>query len=190
MNLPELKPWQHILLGVLLGAAAISAALVITLPDRMSPLNILPTTTIEPFQVYVVGAVSKPGVYILPQESRVQSAIDAAGGLLDDANAEKLNLAAPISDGQKIYVPHINETSSKEELSKSGTSIDEVSVIPINSATLKDLENLPGIGEGKAKAILAFREQKGRFQSIDELLEVSGISKNLLDQIRPFLYID
>jgi competence protein ComEA len=190
MKQSELKTWQSLIFGIIIGAVILAAIFIISLPDRMTPLIILPTVTFSPFQVYVVGAVKIPGVVQLSRNSRIQDAINASGGVLDDADLAQLNLAALVTDGQKIFVPKIGDPKIQESMTNSVPNSTEKTFISLNSANQKDLEKLPGIGEEKAKAIIIEREKRGRFQSIDELSEISGITQNLINQIRPFLYID
>ncbi len=190
MKPSELKTWQSITLGIICGAVILASILLITLPDQMTPLTILPTVTVPPYQVYVIGAVRTPGVVQLTRNSRIQDAINASGGVMDDANLAQINLAAVVTDGQKIIIPKIGDPPIQDSTTKVESSLAETPVISLNSANQQDLEKLPGIGEEKAKAIIIEREKRGRFQSIDELSEISGITRNLLNQIRPFLYID
>jgi competence protein ComEA len=178
----DLKPWQTILLGTLAGAIVISLLLVISLPNKTVPLQFLPTTTPSPLVIHITGAVLNPGIKTLPSGSRVNDVVELAGGVLETADLEKINLAAPIFDGQKIHIPNYGETLNLTTSSEGNTEL-----VPLNSASAKDLEKLPGIGEEKAAAIIAEREKRGQFQSIDELLEVKGISDNLLNQIRSLI---
>jgi competence protein ComEA len=189
MKPPELKTWQAILLGFIGGAVALAAAISISLPDRMVPLTMLPTNTPAPVIVHVSGAVNKPGLYTLSPENRVQDAVIAAGGTTELADLDKVNLAAPVVDGQKIDIPLIGVPSNQQN-SSGIVGASETLVIHLNTATIKDLDLLPGIGTEKAAAIIAEREKRGRFQSIDELLTIPGISKNIFEQIQPFIMLD
>jgi len=193
MKPPELNQWQSIALGILAGAVIIAAALLISLPDRTVPLTLLPTASPAPLVVYVAGEVKSAGVYHLAPGSRVQDVIEASGGLLPDADLQQVNLAAQVVDGQKIEIPKIGQanvqTSKSVDRSKS-SSMDSTLRISLNKATQKELESLPGIGEEKAKSIIAEREIKGKFQSVDELLSIDGITPKIMDQIRPYLYIE
>jgi competence protein ComEA len=188
MKPPELKTWQSIAFGMILGAVLLASALLISLPDRMSPIAILPTITISPIQIHMVGAINNPGVVLIPLNSRIQDAINAAGGVTDKADLGQLNLAARVNDGQKVIVPVLGETL--ESIPTQKTSSEEIPVLSINKATQEDFEKLPGIGEEKARAIIAEREKRGQFQSVDELLQIPGITQNIFNQIRPFLVMD
>jgi len=189
MKPPELKIWQAILMGYIAGTVTLAAVFYISLPDKMIPLTILPTVTPAPIAVYLTGAVVKPGVLYVSPESRVQDGINVAGGPLESADLEQINLAAPIVDGQKIYVPVKGEIISQQNSASVATTSEKL-IIHLNTASAKDLDLLPGIGEEKASTIIVEREKRGRFQSIEDLMTVSGISKNLFLQIQPFLMLD
>jgi competence protein ComEA len=190
MKLPELKTWQSILFGMVLGAAILAAVVLISLPDRMSPLVILPTVTVSPIKIHITGAITNPGVVNIPVNSRIQDAINAAGGVTDEADLAPINLAAVVTDGQKIIIPILGETLDQNSVTVQKSSSDGSLLISLNSADQKELEKLPGIGEEKAKAIIAERDKRGRFQFVDDLSDIPGFTQNLLNQIRPFLYIE
>ena len=117
--------------------------------------------------VYVCGRVKKPGVYELPEGARVMSAVDAAGGMCDDADPFALNLARPLTDGEEIYVPAMGE--------EGGPSEKEDGRINLNTADAAQLKTLPGIGDAKAAAIISYREKAGPFTEVEDLLKVPGI---------------
>ncbi len=187
MKLFENKTLLQVVFGILLGAALVTAAIFVSLPDRMTTLVIIPTATDIPIQVYVVGAVKNPGVVQLSRKSRVQDAINIAGGVTDDANLQPMNLAAFVTDGQKLHVPSFNDT---EILPQTIGDQESSPKIHLNSASQKELETLPGIGEEKAKAILSEREKLGGFKSLEELSKVSGITRNIFDQIKPYVSVE
>ncbi len=152
-----------------------------------------PPTTPPPAKVvvHVAGAVKEPGLHELAAGSRVADAIAAAGGITADADADRLNLAAPISDGSRLWVLAVGEevepSVSDAVLANSGTSgsgnITEL--VNINTADARELESLPGIGPSLAAAILEHRQRIGEFASVDSLLDVSGIGPAKLAQILP-----
>ncbi|MDA2987726.1 MAG: ComEA family DNA-binding protein [Actinomycetota bacterium] len=121
--------------------------------------------------VHVVGKVAEPGVVELPIGSRVQDAVEAAGGATNNKALESVNLARLVVDGEQIVVgaPAGEATSSK---------------ISINSASAAQLDELPGVGPAIAERIVQWRETNGPFTSVDELTEVSGIGPSILEQIR------
>ncbi len=127
--------------------------------------------------VYVSGAVKFPGVYELPEGSRVYDALLSAGGLSEDAEEGLINLAEPISDGEMIRFPKKGENTERRAELSDGK-------IDLNHADKEELMSLPGIGEVKADAIIQYREEQGAFQSIEELMLVSGIGESLFERIR------
>ena len=155
----------------------------------------LPAPEPERIVVDVVGAVVRPGVHELPGASRVADAIDAAGGLTADADRLRLNLAEPVADGSRVWVPAVGESSGPELVpvvtSSSGLGRAEggrgagSGTVDINTADAASLEALPGIGPSLAAAIVEHRQRNGAFASVDELVEVSGIGPAKLEQIRP-----
>lgn len=137
--------------------------------------------------VDVKGAVKRPGLYELKEGERVYDAIQAAGGLTDNANKDVLNLAQKCFDEMVIYVPTIEEYEENEGL----TTIPIMSMydsndgkINVNTANLDELTRLPGIGPAKGEAIIQYREENGPFQSVDELLNVPGIGEKTLNTMK------
>lgn len=139
----------------------------------------------EDIYVHVCGEVIRPGVYRLPAGSRVYEAIEAAGGLSQEAHADSLNQAARAEDGQQVYVPSMEE-AAKNENSFSGAEglpADDGKV-NLNTASAEQLMTLNGIGEAKAAAIIRYREEHGAFQSTEELMEVEGIKEGTWNKIK------
>lgn len=130
--------------------------------------------------VYVCGEVHVPGVYELPVQARVADAVEAAGGMTEDAADFWLNLAEHMTDGQKIWVPSALEA---EELTQE--VLEESSgLVNLNSASKEELMTLTGIGESKAKEIVSYREEHGSFSSIEELMQIPGIKEGVFQKIR------
>lgn len=129
--------------------------------------------------VHVVGAVNSPGVYSLAEGSRVNDAVEAAGGFTADASTSSANLARELVDGEQIVIYTQEEvdsgTAATASSSSSGSSSSGSSLININTATAEELEELSGIGPVTAQAIIDYRTQNGNFQSIEEIKDVSGI---------------
>lgn len=140
-----------------------------------------PTTTLV---VHVAGAVQSTGVYTLPSGSRVIDAVQAAGGLAVDANVDAVNLAAPLVDGQRVYVPRIGEPAPVVVDGSVDPGDAPSGPIDINSATAELLETLPGVGPATAAAIIGHRDQHGPFASVEELGDVPGIGPAKLDALR------
>ena len=144
--------------------------------------------------VDVAGAVVRPGVHELPAASRVADAVEAAGGLTGDADRVRLNLAQPLSDGSRVWVPAIGESAEPEVVpviggagGSGGPAVggSGSASVDINTATAAELETLPGIGPSLAAAIVEHRRRSGPFRSVDELIQVAGIGPVKLEQIRP-----
>lgn len=138
--------------------------------------------------VHVAGAVTGPGVQHLPVGARVVDAIDAAGGAAPDADLGRVNLAAPLVDGQQVYVPKVGEAGGGAgdagAAGPTGSSgAGPPPVVDLNTATLDQLDELPGVGPSIAQAILDHRAENGPFGSVEELLEVRGIGQAKLDQL-------
>lgn len=138
--------------------------------------------------VHVAGAVSSPGVYTLPADSRVDDAVRAAGATAD-ADLSQLNLAQKLADGQKITVPAAGETPAPADNAAPSDSSQSGALVNINTATQEELETLPSIGEVRAQAIIAYREEHGGFRTTDELMEVSGIGEKIFADISPHITV-
>ncbi len=188
------------LLGVLLGFAGAGALLWATRLPPGEPVTLRPPPTPPPVVVDVAGAVAEPGVYSLPPGSRVQDALEAAGGLLPEADTRSLNLAAPIEDGSRLWVasrPPITEAPQGESVSR-GISVGESatfeapsgSKINLNTASQEALESLPGIGPSLARSIIAYRQEHGPFAAIDEIQKVSGIGPAKFEKIRDLITVE
>ncbi len=144
----------------------------------------------SPVYVYVCGCVNEPDVYRLEAGARLYEAIDAAGGACENADLDRLNLAASIHDGDKIYVPAEGETEMTPESETPREAAEADGRLNLNTATAGELQTLPGIGEAKANAIIAYRESHGNFASIEELMEVPGIKDGVYGQIQSLIRVD
>ena len=167
---------------------------LILLPQRGEPIQLVTATpntaalispTPSTVQVHVAGAVKNPGVYILPENTRNIDAITAAGGATSEADLERINLSEFIKDGQRVYIPYKNQPiPTSERASTISLSPTEPTLVNINTADADALMSLPGIGEVKAAAIIAYRETYGPFTSIEALLNVNGIGQATLEGLR------
>lgn len=133
--------------------------------------------------VHVAGAVGASGVYSLPGDARVIDAVQAAGGFAADAQPDAVNLAAPLTDGERVYIPREGETTPAS-VEDAGAASAPAGPIDINRATVDDLDELPGVGPATAAAIVAHREQHGPFGSVDDLADVRGIGPAKLEALR------
>lgn len=136
--------------------------------------------------VHVAGKVRRPGLYTLPEGSRVADAIEAAGGPSRTADLDLLNLAEVIVDGSKIEVLAAGDAPTAVGPLSSATP-GMPAQIGLNTADQVTLELIPGIGPVTAAAIIAYREQAGSFTAIEELLEITGIGPATLESIRPYV---
>lgn len=157
------------------------------------------------FVVFVCGAVNRPGVYEVSKGARIFDVIEKAEGYREDAASTYLNLAESVSDGQKIYVPTLYEIESGNLSASSGaiasinngilaaggtTSSVGSGLVNINKATEDELKTLPGVGESKAKAIIAYREENGGFKRKEDIMEISGIKTNLFNKVKDKICVD
>lgn len=145
--------------------------------------------------VDVCGAVNQPGVYEMDSDSRVFQAIEAAGGMREDASGISVNQAQPLCDGQQIYVPTVQEAEEQNLVpAVSGTQdagtetgVDAESgngLVNLNTADAQTLKTLSGIGDSKAQAILTYRDEHGSFSSIEEIMQVPGIKESTFSKIK------
>ena len=144
------------------------------------------TTAPATLVVHAAGAVLQPGVYRVEPGSRVTDVIAAAGGASPDADVNRLNLAAPVGDGTRVYVPRFGEALPA---STASDPVAPAGPLDLNTATLEQLDELPGVGPATAKAILAERGRRGRFRSVDDLLDVRGIGPAKLDALRDLVTV-
>lgn len=192
--------------GGLVAVVVAAASLWITRPAPTPPEVALPfastTGSIGPAStgtsapgrlvVHVAGAVGAPGVVELASGSRVHDAVAAAGGLTAVADVARINLAAPVADGERIYVPEVGEEIPLPVVGGAGSTPSGPSSsapLDLNQADAAALDALPGIGPATAAAILDHRRQIGRFTSVDQLLDVRGIGEAKLEQIRPLVRV-
>lgn len=138
------------------------------------------TPTPGPYRVYVSGAVRQPDVYWLPPGSIVKDAIQAAGGPTDEADCEHLNQARLLQDGEHVYVPRVGETLPTVPVASRAQPAGPVNV---NTATLQQLETLPGIGPALAQRIVDHRP----YHTVEDLLDVPGIGPATLEELRPLV---
>ena len=146
--------------------------------------------------VYVCGAVRRPGVYTFAPDERWYAAVEKAGGLTEEADPDQVNLALPLADGQRLYIPRKGEEAVS---SGNGTGWEEAapaqeavgqSLVNLNTADAEELITLPGIGKTRAESILAYRKERGRFQRPEELMQVEGIKEKTYEKLRDFITIE
>ena len=148
----------------------------------------------ESIAVHVCGQVKKPGVYTLAKGARVSDAIDAAGGLAKEAAGDFINQAQKVEDEQQVYVPSQEEAKESPKEVQQETSndshLENKGLVNINQATKEELMTLPGIGEAKADMIISYREEHGRFATIGEIKNISGIKDGVYNKICDLITTD
>jgi competence protein ComEA len=180
-------------LVVLLLRPPAGAAPEVTLPRAGTAADPAPTTTTAPPAVvaHAAGAVQAPGVYHLEPGDRAADLVAAAGGAAPDADLQQLNLAAPVTDGERVYVPRVGEVVAPPvaDPAAPGASGDVGGPVNLNTATAEQLEELPGVGPAIAAAIIDERDRRGRFATVDDLLDVRGIGDARLEQLRDLVTV-
>lgn len=166
----------------------------------------------EKIYVYITGEVNNTGIVVLPIGSRISDAIDYAGGVTSNADIMKINLVYMLQDGMKVNIPSSkelndnpnfeyitmgsgdekndnNDLNALETTNNKSESAFKISNVNINTATQTELETLPGIGPSLALKIINYRKENGKFKSIEELKNVSGIGDNKYDEIKKYIYV-
>lgn len=155
----------------------------------VEPQNIEIIEKINKIKIYVTGEVNNPGVFEMNENSRIEDAINLAGGLTSSANIKNVNLAFVLEDGQKLYIPNINDKEIEYISKENGENIidgikSSGSKININKASLEELKSLPGVGPSLAQKIITYRTENGKFNSIDDLKNVSGIGDKKFEGLK------
>ena len=141
--------------------------------------------------VDVKGAVKAPGIYDLPVGSRVNDAVQKAGGLTEQADSKSLNLAQKVSDEALVYVPTKGEeAASQQTASGTASSTSKEKKINLNKASLEELKQVKGLGGKRAQDIIDHRESNGKFKSVDELKKVSGIGAKTIEKLKDYVTVD
>ena len=167
------------------------------------PTDVNPSTIeileVEEVPIYICGEVKLPGVYYVPTDAIINDIIEICGGFTDEANQMAINLASSIVPNEKIIVPKIGEEIDKlmdsydnrERIESSSVSsqatMSQSTLININTATKEELMTLNGIGEVKAVAIIDYRQEKGVFNSVDEIKNISGVGEKTFEKIKQFI---
>jgi competence protein ComEA len=172
-----------ILAGRLLLRPGASASVRVTPVAPTSTVASAPASAGKPVVVDVVGAVRSPGLYRLTEGARVADALARAGGTTPKAQLELVNLAAPISDGEQIVVPRRGAPAPAAAGTGSANGVPS-GPVHLNTATLEQLDALPGVGPVTAQKILDYRQEHGAFGSVDELDAIPGIGQARLEQLR------
>lgn len=207
--LENLKKWQQLLFGLLGGLLA--AALLGLLSQRPAgtPIALLPpaaTITPVPLRVHVIGAVKSPGLYALPQSSILQDALNAAGGPAGNADLTGLNLAQLLTDGTQIVIPTLVPTApptvtvgpgTPQSTAEPNTEATPAATgkptasgpVNINTASLDQLETLPGVGPAIGQRIIDYRTAHGPFQKIEQIMNVKGIGPATFNNLQSLITV-
>ena len=141
--------------------------------------------------VDVKGAVKSPGIYDLPVGSRVNDAVQKAGGLTEQADSKSLNLAQKVNDEALVYVPTKGEEAASQQAgSGAASSTSKEKKVNINKASLEELKQVKGLGGKRAQDIIDHRESNGKFKSVDELKKVSGIGAKTIEKLKDYVTVD
>ena len=220
--LPSWSPGRLLVVAVGAVAAAVTLAFLVVRPGQPPAPLVLPpaagvadpavpepgapsapgATTEEapdrgPLTVHAAGAVAHPGVYGVRTGARVADVVTVAGGPSGEADLDRLNLAAPVSDGERVWVPRRGEAGEEPALSAGpgggpaagGSTGTAQPLVDINRASAQELDALPGVGPATAAAIVAWRQANGRFRSVAALLEVRGIGPAKFEVLRPLVRV-
>ena len=172
--------WAAWIAGVVIAATLVFLVAIEIDQRNAPPIVIEVADRNDRIEVEIAGAVAEPGVYRRSRGDRVIDLIEAAGGLLPDADTFALNQASRLIDGQRIFVPTVTSPQA---------SPDATTLVDLNRSTARELTALPGIGAVRAEAIVAFRNQNGPFTSVDDLLHVDGIPATVVDGLRAFAMV-
>ncbi|MEW6402921.1 MAG: ComEA family DNA-binding protein [Chloroflexota bacterium] len=191
----------YVLLGVLAGFILAGGLLFVMRTPAGEPIILQPAPTEKPIAVHVVGAVPRPGLYEFAEGARVQDAIDAAGGLLAEADPGSMNLAALLEDGQQLDIPYAAGAEPQQGTGEGSgafgdpfgtetpTEAVDVDLVNINTATAEELDGLPGIGPTTAQKIIEYREVNGPFLQIEDIMNVSGIGPSTFENIKDLITV-
>lgn len=211
MSTMSKQQWPWLVVALFLGIAIGALVVIFSGRNRPAPIYITPASptdtplpapvatpspTPSPLRVHLSGEVHDPDVYEVPAGAILRDAIDAAGGMTGDAAADLINLALPLADGMHIHVPALDELDSAPPLVERAPPAENRSDAPsgvlinLNTATLEELDQLPGIGPATAQKIIDYRQANGPFATVDDVENVSGIGPAKLEQIRPLVAIE
>ena len=189
---------------LILGAGLTAGAMGFIRSTQPAPIRIEPpppSTTPMPWQVYVSGEVNDPGVYVVEPEMIVEDVIRLAGGFTDKADRNLVNLALRVRDELQVVVPTVGETVAlptvPPEIPRNVTDEDDdaaatptiPAIININTASLEELDTLPGIGPSTAQNIIDYRTQNGPFAQIEDIMNVSGIGEGRFNDIKDLITV-
>jgi competence protein ComEA len=180
------KSWwwlaAFIIVGLLFGLGVI---FLVTRPPRGEPVKLIPAPTLSPITIYVRGAVNNPGLYQVPSGSRINDAIQVAGGFIDNADISTVNLAKILEDGDEVIIPELPSPATTENGTRSINPINNL--VNINTATIEQLDTLPEIGPKTAQNIINYRDANGPFEKTEDIMNVDGIGQAIFNEIKDMI---
>lgn len=201
-----MKRSSLLLLAAIVIGFAVAVVTFVAVDRFMQPEIIVGPPQPRDITVEVTGGVATPGVVTVPDSGRLQHVVDAAGGFAPDADVTSLNMAARVGDGEEIVIPVIDDdlaagvtstsipTSTEEDAPAdapaTASSPPSDGLLNLNTASQAELEELPGIGPVLAERIVTYRTENGPFSSVEQLVEIDGISTATLEELRPFIAVD
>ena len=183
-----MKSVLYMVSGILFGLFVAALVWVVARNPSGTSVTLRPVPTDKPIIVHITGAVPRPGVYALPEGARVQDGISAAGGFLAEAEKSGINLARALEDGEQLDIPYIDGftpvIATPEEV-----FVPTSDLIDINTASVTELDTLPGIGPTTAQKIVDYRDSNGPFINIEDIVNVSGVGPTTFDRIRDLITV-
>jgi competence protein ComEA len=191
-----MKTVLNIVIGILVGLFLAGGIWLAARAPKGETIVLRPAPTDEPLRVHVAGAVVRPGVYEMEENSRVEDAVEAAGGFVVEADKNALNLAAHLEDGERLDIPYVAGFIPDEEsgfvVITEGTPSPLAGgddLVDINTASVEELDKLPGIGATIAQRIVEYRETNGPFATIEDIINVPGIGTATFEEIKDLITV-
>ena len=170
--------------------------IIVETEEKIEEKEIDKNRQIETIKIHIAGQVKNPGIIELDSGSRISDAIEKAGGVTERANLDEINLAYILEDGQKLYIPNIEEKNKEYIMEENGENIIQETnssginkKIDINKSDKEGFESIPGIGPSMAEKIINYRNENGEFKSIDELKNVSGIGEKKFESMKEYICV-
>lgn len=185
----NLKSILYMASGILLGLFLAALVWVVSRNPSGEAVTLRPVPTNRPIVVHITGAVPRPGVYALPQGARIQDGISAAGGFLAEAEKTNINLAQLLEDGEKLDIPFVEGASPVLPTPVPEVVSATTELININTASIAELDTLPGIGPAIAQRIIDYRTQHGPFLNIEDIINVAGIGPATYERIKDLISV-